>query len=88
MEGKKVNNSTTVNCRLNEIENKKNKLHSLQIVRFFAFMLVFCEHAGVLHTGKFGVSVFIILSGFLMLYNYAHNKFNFTKEIHACHEDF
>ena len=48
------------------------RINSLQFLRLIAFLCIFFSHAvsgwGIL--GAAGVSVFIILSGFLMVYNY------------------
>lgn len=42
----------------------------LQGVRAFAFLGIFLYHCGVFETGPWAVQVFLILSGFLMAYNY------------------
>lgn len=49
----------------------KKRLDSLQAVRAIAFLLIFTSHIGVVMLGPYGVSVFFILSGFLMYYNYS-----------------
>lgn len=43
---------------------------SLQGMRALAFIGIFSEHAGLTHLGSWGVSCFLLLSGFLMYYNY------------------
>ena len=51
----------------------KSRINSLQAVRAFAFLGVFACHSGITvfsSGGAWGVSVFLILSGFLMLYSY------------------
>lgn len=53
---------------------KIQKLDRLQALRAIAFIMIFMSHTGLTffrHCGEWGVSVFIILSGFLMIYNYA-----------------
>lgn len=52
---------------------KKEKLDYIQIIRGIAFLGVFLSHTGIKAfsaSGAWGVSVFFILSGFLMTYNY------------------
>ena len=52
---------------------KKEKLDYIQIIRAIAFLGVFLSHTGIKAfsaSGAWGVSVFFILSGFLMTYNY------------------
>lgn len=50
---------------------KKNKIESLQTLRSIAFLEIFLGHCGILFfTGAFGVSIFIVLSGFCMAMNY------------------
>lgn len=46
------------------------KLESLQAVRALAFLGILTSHCGVSELGAWGVSVFFILSGFVMVYNY------------------
>lgn len=46
------------------------RLNSLQGLRAVAFMGVFLGHCGIGSGGGMGVSVFLVLSGFLMIYNY------------------
>lgn len=57
-----------------------NRIDTLQTLRCFAFLGVFLSHLGFssLHSlGRWGVSVFLVLSGFLMSYNYFNsNKFS------------
>lgn len=46
------------------------RLNSLQGLRAVAFMGIFLGHCGIGSGGGMGVSVFLVLSGFLMIYNY------------------
>ena len=43
---------------------------SLQGIRAIAFLGIFLYHCELIETGPWGVSIFLILSGFLMSYNY------------------
>lgn len=52
---------------------KPTQLTSLNALRGLAFIGVFLEHTKLLWSGAWGVSVFFVLSGFLMAYNY-HNR--------------
>lgn len=50
---------------------RKEKLDSLQALRALAFLGIFSSHAVVGNSlGAWGVSIFIVMSGFLMTYNY------------------
>mgnify|MGYP001064821916 CR=1 FL=1 len=66
---------------------KTKSIDSLQALRAWAFMGVFLTHTDImfLKLGAWGVSVFFILSGFLMTYNYYGKKriesVSFTKNI-------
>lgn len=51
------------------MDNRK-KILSLQGLRALAFIGIFTEHAGLSHLGSWSVSCFLVLSGFLMYYNY------------------
>lgn len=53
--------------------NNRKKILSLQGLRAVAFIGIFTEHAGLTHLGSWGVSCFLVLSGFLMYYNYGLN---------------
>lgn len=48
----------------------KNKILSLQAVRALAFLGIFTFHCKTTELGMWGVSVFLVLSGFLMAYAY------------------
>lgn len=52
------------------MKSKSEKILSLQGLRALAFIGIFTEHAGITCLGSWGVSCFLILSGFLMYYNY------------------
>lgn len=50
---------------------KRQKIESLQILRALAFLEIFLGHCGMeCFSGSFGVSIFMILSGFCMAINY------------------
>ena len=57
------------------------KIESLQALRAIAFICIFLSHCDVLPTGPMGVSIFLILSGFLM-FNSA-NKGNVPEVKHS-----
>ena len=63
---------------------EKQKLISLQGVRGIAFLGVFLYHASIIETGPWGVSVFVILSGFLMTYNYYDKKIEISLNRMVC----
>ncbi len=46
------------------------RIDSLQSLRAIAFLAIFLSHCGITSTGPVGVSVFLVLSGFLMMYSY------------------
>ena len=49
----------------------KKQIESLQVLRAIAFLEIFLGHCGItFFTGAFGVSIFIVLSGFCMALNY------------------
>ena len=49
----------------------RNKIETIQILRAIAFLEIFLGHCGItFFTGAFGVSIFIVLSGFCMAVNY------------------
>ena len=49
------------------------QLSAISALRGFAFCLVYLAHAGNSYTdfGPWGVSLFLVMSGFLMIYNYS-----------------
>lgn len=60
-----VNNYLT-----NDNSSKKHRIDSLQAIRALAFMGILTSHSRSTHLGAWGVSVFFILSGFVMIYAY------------------
>lgn len=52
------------------VSTGSQKIDSLQTVRALAFWGVFSSHCGVTDLGAWGVSVFVLLSGFVMIYTY------------------
>lgn len=62
------------------------KIDSLQSFRAIAFLFVFLSHTELTHTGVIGVSMFLVLSGFLMAFsNYRKPQtkpVNFRSSVH------
>lgn len=55
----------------------RERVEGFNIVRAFAFLGVFLQHTGIVPaTGAYGVSLFFVMSGFLMTYNYSGKKSN------------
>jgi len=53
------------------------KIDSLQVIRAVAFLGIFASHSGIQMFGAhgaWGVSVFLVLSGFVMFYSYADSE--------------
>jgi len=50
------------------------KINSIQALRFIAFLGIFSSHSISTYLGPWGVSVFIILSGFVMMYSYSEKS--------------
>lgn len=48
----------------------KTKLTSIQSLRAIAFIFIFLSHVEIISTGPIGVSIFLVLSGFCMVYAY------------------
>ena len=48
-------------------DNNKMKNTSIQALRGYAFLLIFLTHIGLIHQGSTGVSLFFVLSGFLLI---------------------
>lgn len=47
-----------------------SKITSIQALRACAFIGIFASHTGMLALGAWGVSIFLVLSGFIMFYAY------------------
>ena len=57
------------------MNNSRPKIESLQALRALAFISIFLLHAHLYITKpRFGVSIFIIMSGFLMMYRYSNKE--------------
>lgn len=59
----------------------REKIVTLQVLRAFAFLGIFLSHTETIkhfEFGAWGVSVFIILSGFLMYYNHYDDKYDIS----------
>lgn len=52
------------------LKKTKKKIDSIEILRLLAFLGVFIEHMHIRNLGTWGVSVFLVISGFLMTYSY------------------
>ena len=60
---------------------KRKRIESLNIIRCFSFLLICLHHTKLelfTSSGYYGVSVFLILSGFLMTYNHYGKEFNYS----------
>ena len=55
------------------MESRNGKILSIQALRAFAFLGIFLSHAGarILKWPQLGVSIFYVLSGYLMYFQYA-----------------
>lgn len=59
--------------------DKKNRIESIQSLRAIAFLEIFLGHCGIeFFAGSFGVSIFVILSGFCMAINYLPKAESFS----------
>ena len=54
----------------NSIVGNNSKITSIQALRACAFIGIFASHAEMLPLGAWGVSIFLVLSGFIMFYAY------------------
>ena len=70
---KKVENIELKNNAFMENSMKK-RINSLQILRAFAFVGILASHCNFGQFGAWGVSIFLVLSGFLMVYSYEDRK--------------
>ena len=58
----------------------KNKIDIIEFSRFLAAMLVMCVHIPVFGFGAFGVDIFFIISGFVMMHSTESTSINFFKK--------
>lgn len=61
--------------------NSKKKIESLQVLRGLAFLSVYLSHVNIPKYstyGGWGVSIFLVLSGFLMVYQYYDRNFDLS----------
>lgn len=57
----------------------KHRIESMQALRALAFLGIFFSHAGFFVAWPaFGVSIFFVMSGFLMVYTYEDKEFNIS----------
>lgn len=49
---------------------QSGKIQSIQLLRGIAFILIFLSHTEVIATGPVAVSIFLVISGFFMVYTY------------------
>ena len=52
------------------VSMNRQRLEGIQVLRAFAFLAIFLSHTELTDTGTLGVSVFLVLSGFCMVYAY------------------
>ena len=57
-----------------------NKIDIIEFSRFVAAMLVMCVHIPVFGFGAFGVDIFFIISGFVMMHSTERTSSNFFKK--------
>ena len=50
------------------------RIESLQALRAIAFIAIFLSHCSIIATGPMGVSIFLVLSGFLLVYTAERRK--------------
>lgn len=50
------------------------RLDNLQGLRAIAFLVIFLSHCGIFISARWSVTLFFVLSGFLMVYNYFHRN--------------
>ena len=62
------------------MNSNNERIESLQTVRFLAFMVVFLVHADIIDDslGGLGVSIFLVLSGFVMMYAYWNKQLQYS----------
>lgn len=59
---------------MSKVNAKTGKMDSIQSLRAIAFVGIVSQHSGVLPLGAWGVSIFIVLSGFIMAYTYYNRE--------------
>ena len=59
---------------VNICQDNKDKIETLQIVRVIAFLGIFLSHCGVIALGEWGVSIFFVLSGFVLTYSHYYDE--------------
>lgn len=74
------------------MDSSKNKIDSFNILRAIAFMGIFMRHVEFkMQWAALGVSVFFVLSGFLLTYQYVDRDENLggggTKELGFCNKE-
>ena len=52
----------------------QNKIDSIQVLRFFAAFSVMMVHLPVFEFGIWGVDIFFVISGFIMMYVTENNE--------------
>ena len=55
----------------------KNKIEYIELLRFLAASCVVCVHLPPIKAGAFGVDLFFIISGFVMMYSTSISAKNF-----------
>ena len=55
----------------------QNKIENIQVLRFIAAFSVMMVHLPVFKFGAWGVDIFFVISGFIMMYITEHNNKNF-----------
>ncbi len=66
------------------MNSEKGKIKSLQGLRALAFLGIFTSHTGLTQLGAWGVSVFFVLSGFLMAYVYYGRDLDYRLKSSVC----
>ena len=55
----------------------QNKIENIQVLRFIAAFSVMMVHLPVFEFGAWGVDIFFVISGFIMMYITEYNNKNF-----------
>lgn len=69
---------------MNNRTSKREILLPLQGIRAIAFLGIFAAHSSVFSLGEWGVSIFFVLSGFLMVYSYYDKTIEFDLRSSIC----